>query len=129
MRLAQTLCDRIPSLDTVRFTNSGTEATLNAMRAARTFTGRRKIAKFEGGYHGAHEYASISVNTPPDKLDPAGPAAVPEYPGTPPAVLDDVVVLPYNDLDACEAVIRQQGERPGLRYDGAHFVQLRIRVR
>ena len=59
-RLARLLCERIPSMDAVRFTNSGTEATLNAIRAARAFTGRHKIAKFEGTYQGAHEYATVS---------------------------------------------------------------------
>src|SRR5262249_21339154 len=53
IRLARILCDRIPSFDTVRFTNSGTEGTLMAIRAARAFTGRHRMAKFEGGYHGA----------------------------------------------------------------------------
>jgi len=76
IRLARLLCDRIPSLDTIRFTNSGTEGTLMAIRAARAFTGRPKLAKFEGGYHGAHEYVAVSVQTPADRLDPGGPTAV-----------------------------------------------------
>ena len=76
--LAKILCDRVPFLDTVRFTNSGTEATLYAIRAARAFTGRYKIAKFEGAYHGGHEYVSVSVNTTRDRLDPFGPTAVSE---------------------------------------------------
>ena len=60
IHLARLLCDRIPSMDTVRFVNSGTEGTLMAIRAAQAFTGRHKIAKFEGGYHGAHDYVSVS---------------------------------------------------------------------
>src|SRR5262245_13010925 len=106
VRLARLLCDRIPSMDAVRFTNSGTEGTLMAIRAARAFTGRPKIAKFEGGYHGAHEYVAVSVQTPAAKLDPAGPTAIPEYPGQPPSVARDVVVLPYNDLAASERLLR-----------------------
>src|SRR5215510_6066114 len=106
VRLAALLCDRIPSLDTIRFTNSGTEGTLMAIRAARAFTGRPKIAKFEGGYHGAHEYVAVSVQTPAAKLAPAGPTAIPEYPGQPPSVARDVVVLPYNDLAASERLLR-----------------------
>ena len=106
IRLAKILCDRLPSVDTIRFTNSGTEGTLNAIRAARAFTGRYKIAKFEGGYHGAHEYASVSVGPPAEKLDPDGPTAIPEFPGQPPSVGDDVIVLPYNDLEASERAIR-----------------------
>ena len=106
-RLARILCDRIPSLDRVRFTNSGTEGTLMAIRAARAFTGRHKIAKFEGGYHGAHEYVQVSVSPKADQLDPNGTTAVPEYDGLPPSVLEDVIVLPYNDLATCERLIRE----------------------
>ena len=64
IRLAKILCERLPSVETIRFTNSGTEGTLNAIRVARAFTGKYKIAKFEGGYHGAHEYVSVSVRPP-----------------------------------------------------------------
>ena len=108
VRLAELLCERIPSIELVRFTSSGTEATLNAIRVARAYTGKHGIAKFEGGYHGSHEYASISVHPSAEQLDPDGPTAVPEFPGMPPSVLEGVVVLPYNDLAACEAIL---GER------------------
>ena len=107
IRLGKILCDRIPSVDTVRFTNSGTEGTLMAIRAARTFTGRYRIAKFEGGYHGSHEYVSVSVRPPADKLDPDGPTSIPEFSGQPPSVSDDVIVLPYNDLEGSERIIRE----------------------
>ncbi len=107
VRLAGTLAERIPSVDTLRFTNSGTEATLMAIRAARAFTGRPKIAKFEGVYHGSHEYVSVSVHPPLEKLDPGGPKPVPEYPGMSRGLLEDVVVLPYNDLEWCQRVLRQ----------------------
>ena len=106
VRMAKVLCDRLPSVETIRFTNSGTEGTLNAVRAARAFTGRYKTAKFEGGYHGSHEYASVSVRPPADKLDPDGPTAIPEFPGQPPSVTEDVIVLPYNDLEGSERIIR-----------------------
>ncbi|MAG35098.1 MAG: aspartate aminotransferase family protein [Dehalococcoidia bacterium] len=107
IRLARMLCERVSSVDMIRFTNSGTEGTLNAIRAARAVTGKHKIAKFEGGYHGSHEYVSVSVAPPLDKLDPNGPSAIPEYPGQPPSVLEDVIVLPYNDLIGSEQIIRQ----------------------
>ena len=107
VRLAKVLCERIPSVDTIRFTNSGTEGTMMAIRVARAFTGRHKIAKFEGGYHGAHEYVSVSVWPPGEKLDPKGPTAIPEHPGQPASVAQDVVVLPYNDLAECERIIRE----------------------
>ena len=103
--LAKMLCDRVPSVEKIRFTNSGTEGTLNAIRAARAFTGKHKIAKFEGGYHGNHEYVSVSVNPPLGRLDPSGPTAIPEWPGQPPSILEDVVVLPYNDLEASERIV------------------------
>jgi len=113
IRLARLLCERVPSLETMRFTNSGTEATLMAIRAAWAFTGKSKLAKFEGGYHGAHEHVAVSVKTPAGKLDPAGPTPVPEYPGQPAGVGRDVVVLPYNDLAACERLLRAHQEEIG----------------
>ena len=106
IRLSKILCERIPSVDTIRFTNSGTEGTMMAIRAARAFTGKPKIAKFEGGYHGSHESVSVSVGPPANKLDPSGPTAIPEYPGQPQGILDDVVVMPYNDLESSERLIR-----------------------
>lgn len=106
IRLSKLLCERIPSVDTIRFTNSGTEGTMMAIRAARAFTGKPKIAKFEGGYHGSHEAVSVSVGPSADKLDPNGPTAIPEYPGQPQGIVDDVLVMPYNDLEASERLIR-----------------------
>jgi glutamate-1-semialdehyde 2,1-aminomutase len=113
IRLAKLLRDRVPSLETIRFTNSGTEATLMAIRAAWAFTGKSKLAKFEGGYHGAHEHVAVSVKPPADKLDPAGPTAIPEYPGQPAGVGRDVVVLPYNDLAACDRLLRAHRDEIG----------------
>ena len=107
VRMARLLAERVPSVDSIRFTNSGTEGTMMAIRAARAFTGREKIAKFEGGYHGAHEYVSVSVRPPLEKLDPSGPTPIPEHPGMPKSVLEQVIVLPYNDLDWCERVLRE----------------------
>ena len=111
IRLAKVLSDRLPSVDTIRFANSGTEATLNAIRVARAFMGKHKIAKFEGGYHGSHEYASVSVRPPLSKLDPDGPTAIPEFPGQPPSVAEDVVVLPFNDLEGSGRILREHHEQ------------------
>lgn len=108
--LAQELCDRLPSVDTLRFANSGSEGTLMALRAARAFTGKYKIAKFEGGYHGSHEYVSVSVRPTADKLDPEGPAAIPEYPGQPPSVAQDVIVMPFNDLESSQRIIKENAD-------------------
>ncbi len=107
VRLAKILTERVPSLDLIRFTNSGTEGTLMAIRAARAYTRRQKIAKFEGGYHGAHEYVSVSVRPPAEKLDPSGPTPIAEHPGLPDSILEQVIVLPYNNLDWCERVLRE----------------------
>src|SRR5438105_13970413 len=110
IELATLLCDRVPSLDAVRFCNSGTEATMFAMRLARAFTGRPKIARMEGGYHGTHDYAEVSTHP---GLDSAGPADAPvpqrDSIGTPDWALDQVVVLPFNNPDAAEAAIRREG--------------------
>ena len=110
VRMARILTERVESLDLVRFTNSGTEGTMMAIRAARAFTGREKIAKFEGGYHGAHEYVSVSVRPPLEKLDPSGPTPIPEHRGMPQSILDQVIVLPYNDLDWCERELRRNAD-------------------
>ncbi len=107
VQLAKMLCERVPSVENVRFTNSGTEGTLNAIRAARAHTGRHKIAKIEGGYHGSHEYVSVSVYTPLDKLDPVEPTAVAEWPGQPPSVVEDVIVLHYNDIESTERILQE----------------------
>src|SRR5215470_1901205 len=113
VRVAKLLCDRIPSLDTIRFTNSGTEGTLMAIRAAWAFTGKPKLAKFEGGYHGAHEHVAVSVKPAAGRLDSGGPTAILEYPGQPAGVLRDVIVLPYNDLVACDRTLRAHKDEIG----------------
>ncbi len=107
IKWAEILCERVPSLDKVRFVNSGTEGTLNAIRAARAFTGRQKIAKCEGAYHGTHDIVSFSVQPP---LDQAGDALHPDtvagFEGIPASITEDVVVMPYNNIEACERIIR-----------------------
>ncbi len=113
IRLAKILCDRVPSVDTIRFTNSGTEGTMMAIRAARAYTGRHKIAKIEGGYHGAHEYVSVSVYPSADELDPDETTPIPEYPGQPPSVAEDVFVLPFNDLETSQRVLRENRDEIG----------------
>ena len=108
VELAEELCDRVPSLQEVRFTSSGTEATMFALRLARAFTGRRKIARFEGAYHGTHDFAEVSTHPslavagPADRPEPVGDSA-----GTHPAVLENVVVLPFNDLFSTSKLLRE----------------------
>jgi glutamate-1-semialdehyde 2,1-aminomutase len=106
VELAELLCFRVPSLEQVRFCNSGTEATLAAIRAAKAFTGRDKILKMEGGYHGSHDAAEISVDPP---LKDAGPAMAPiahaDSPGLFRGVLVDVLVAPFNNIEAVRRTI------------------------
>ena len=109
VQLAELLCERVPSLESVRFCNSGTEATMFAMRLARAFTGRPKIARIEGGYHGTHDYAEVSTH--PDVVragPPDAPIAQPDSIGTPGWTLEHTVVLPFNNPDAAEAIIRRE---------------------
>lgn len=109
--LAQLLCERMPSLEQVRFCNSGTEATMAAIRAAKTFTGRNKILKMEGGYHGSHDAAEVSVNPP---LAEAGPVESPtsraECEGLFRGVLADVLVAPFNDVEATAHVLERHSD-------------------
>jgi len=109
LRLAEVLSRRVPSMQTLRFTNSGTEATMNAVRLARAVTGRAKIAKFEGAYHGTHDWVMVSVS--PDLKAAGGrrrPKPVAWSAGIPPAVLKHTVVLPWNDAEACEQIIDKE---------------------
>lgn len=109
IKLSKMICERVKSVDKIRFTNSGTEATLNAIRAARAFTGRHKIAKVEGGYHGTHEYVSVSVSHETPQGENTGFVGVPEWPGQPPSVLQDVLVFPYNNISAIEDLVTEHG--------------------
>jgi len=112
IELAALLVNRLPSVDQVRFTNSGSEAVMMAIKAARGFTGRHRIAKFEGAYHGSYDYAEVSLAASPDTWGSASaPASVPYSKGTPPAVLEDVVVLPYNRPDLAVARIEREARQ------------------
>ena len=112
LALAELLCERVPGFERIRFCNSGTEAVLTAIKAARGFTGRPLIAKFEGAYHGAYDWAEVSLDSQPANWgSPAAPAAVPYAVGTPASVAAEMLVLPYNDADAVRALIGSAGER------------------
>ena len=109
VQLAELLCERVPSLEAVRFCNSGTEATMFAMRLARAFTGRPKIARIEGGYHGTHDYAEVSTHPEVDRAGPPdAPISQADSIGTPSWALEQTVVLPFNNPDAAEAIIRRE---------------------
>ena len=111
VELARILCQRIPSFDLVRFTNSGTEATLNTLRAARAFTGRTRFAKVEGGYHGTHDGVTVSVRVDPAVAgDPHNPLPVPASAGLVPGVTDQVTVIPFNDSATARRILEENAE-------------------
>src|SRR3989442_13441065 len=95
-----------------RFTNSGTESTLDAVRLARGFTGRDRIIKIEASYHGHHDALLVSVEPSPDLMGPAdAPVSVPYSAGTPQAVVDLVTVVPFHDLAILERTLdRHRGD-------------------
>jgi len=111
VRWAELMCERVPSLDKVRFVNTGTEATLNAIRAARAFTGKQKLVKCEGAYHGNHDAIQISVTPPLDQAgDAKSPEAVVAFPGIAEAAVDDIYITPFNDIVSAEKIIREHGD-------------------
>lgn len=99
INLAELLIARIPAVDRVRFVNSGTEAVMFAIKAARAFTARPGIARIEGAFHGAYDWAETGqAGTPANWGPPAKPAPVPLYAGAPESVSRDVTVLRFNDI-------------------------------
>ena len=103
---AEYMCSRSPAFEKIRFVNSGTEAVMSALKAARAFTGRPKIAKVEGAYHGLYDYAEVSQTASPANWgDAEHPARVPVAQGTPASALDDVVVIPFNDPERAVKIL------------------------
>ncbi|MCG8468248.1 MAG: aspartate aminotransferase family protein [Gemmatimonadetes bacterium] len=108
--LAELLVDRIPGVESLRFCNSGTEALLIAIKSARAFTGRPKIAKIEGAYHGVYDFAQVSERAgPEDWGDADRPESVGEA-GCSPSAVSEVVVLPWNEPEACARLIDEHRE-------------------
>ncbi len=107
--LAKEIMRRFPGVEMIRFTNSGTEATMYAVRVARAVTGRKKVIKMEGAYHGAHDYLLISDK--PAKYVLMGsaskPASVPDSAGTPEEVAGLTLVARFNDLDSVERLLKE----------------------
>ena len=103
--LAEAIVERVPALDHVRFCNSGTEAILNVVRVARAHTGRLKILKMEGGYHGMWETVQVSVETAPE--GEASPVGQLVGPGLSPRAAEETLVAPFNDLAAVAGLIRE----------------------
>jgi glutamate-1-semialdehyde 2,1-aminomutase len=105
--LAEEICARFP-VEQVRFGNSGTEVTMHAIRVARGVTGRDRIVKAEGAYHGVHDAVMVSVKPHNDQFgDPEAPNAVPVGKGIPAASVANTLVMPFNNLAATEALFRK----------------------
>jgi glutamate-1-semialdehyde 2,1-aminomutase len=103
---AKLLCERVPSFEQIRFVNSGTEAVMGMIKTARAFTGKSKIAKAEGAYHGSYDFAEVSQNASPSTWGDIGsPNRVPNVYGTPEGVLKDVVIFPFNEVEKTLAIL------------------------
>ena len=102
LALAEEICRAVPCADQVRFCSTGTEATFFALRLCRAFRRKDKILKFEGGFHGTHDYSLMSVGPRAPK---AFPAPTPDSAGIPHAIQDEVLIAPFNDLSETEAMI------------------------
>lgn len=108
--LAKRICELVPCAELVRFASSGSEADQAAVRLARAKTGRSKIIKFEGHYHGWFDSLFVSVNPTLDKAGSASaPNAVPQTLGQAESALSDLIILPWNDIGAFEDVMRRRG--------------------
>ena len=109
--LAELLAERIPSVERIVFGNSGTEAVLFAVKAARAYTGRSKIAKIEGGYHGQYDQVQHSFSSTPDNWGAEdAPVTVALDKGTPQEVLDLLVTLSPNNVEASRTVLRRHAD-------------------
>src|SRR5204863_9664310 len=107
--LAELLASRLPSVDQVRFANSGTEAVMMALKAARAHTGRPKIAKCEGAYHGSYDYAEVSLDPTPEAWGRNAPVSVAYAKGTPDTVLAALLTIPFNDTEAAVSLLGGHG--------------------
>jgi glutamate-1-semialdehyde 2,1-aminomutase len=101
VELAELVTDIVPCMDMVRFVNSGTEATMHAIRAARGYTGKKKIIKFEGCYHGAHDYVLVKAGSG------AATFGAPTSLGIPEDTIRNTIVLPFNNIESFEKAVEQ----------------------
>ncbi len=110
IRVAEKIVEMCPGVDMVRFATSGTEATMHAIRVARAYTGRDKVLKFEGQYHGMHDYVlwSTASSNPASMGSPFSPIPVAASSGMPRPIRDLIITLPFNDFERLEKVVRQQ---------------------
>lgn len=106
VELAEAIVDAVPCAEQVRYVTSGGEADMYALRLARAFTGKQKILKFEGGYHGMSAEAQMSLAP---KIHANFPTAVPDSAGIPDSVRDDMVIAPFNDKETVTALLDEYG--------------------
>ena len=115
---AKLFCDMVPGVDKVTFCNSGTEATMYALRLARAATGRPLVAKFEGGYHGTHDLLAVSIGRPHPGDNPFGPLedpkALPESPGLAEGAWKETIILPFNHPAAFDKIRRYSSQLAGV---------------
>jgi glutamate-1-semialdehyde 2,1-aminomutase len=117
-RLAELLCERVPSIEQIRFANTGTEAVMTAIKGARAYAEKPKIAKIEGAYHGSYDYAEVSLASDPQNWGQGDPAAVAYSRGVPRGVLDDVVVLPHNRVEDSRRILDAHADQlAGVLFD------------
>jgi glutamate-1-semialdehyde 2,1-aminomutase len=110
IHLAEMIVQAVPCAEKLRFTSSGTEATFFALRVARAFRGRDKILKFEGAYHGSHDYAMMNVE---GQEASAYPKAVRGSAGIPRGLEQEVLIAPYNDIERSTALIEKYHDTLG----------------
>ncbi|ARI76914.1 glutamate-1-semialdehyde 2,1-aminomutase [Halobacillus mangrovi] len=103
-KLAELVIERVPSIEMLRMVNSGTEATMSALRVARGYTGRDKILKFEGNYHGHGDSLLIKAGSGVATL------GLPDSPGVPESIAQNTITVPYNDLESVNYVFEQYGD-------------------
>jgi glutamate-1-semialdehyde 2,1-aminomutase len=109
--LAEKIIAAVPSVEQVRLCNTGTEAVIYAIRLARAFTGREKIIRFEGMYHGFSDGVYWSKHPHLDEAGPdRSPLAVPQGPGMSKALAENLIILPWNDIDALQAAVAREGD-------------------
>ncbi|MGC2197438.1 MAG: aspartate aminotransferase family protein [Terriglobales bacterium] len=108
---AERFCRMVPSAEVVRFANTGSEATMLALRLARAHTGRTKFLKFEGHYHGWYDPYCLNGHSHPIEQigPPENPTKIPDSEGIPSAVFDDVIVAAWNDVQMLEKILREHG--------------------
>jgi glutamate-1-semialdehyde 2,1-aminomutase len=108
---AEHMCSRNEGFENIRFVNSGTEAVMGCLKAARAYTSRPKIAKVEGAYHGLYDYAEISQTANPENWgDAHNPTSVPVAHGTPESALNDVIIIPFNQPEQALEILNRHRE-------------------